>query len=213
VEEAIGFIQRTEAPEYQWMFILVGYVKGHRVGYGVGARAGDFFELAQAFGREVVCRLTSSFAEKVVDWSDEGAVCLEFERAWASRQHVKDSGFFQKAVDISLEEPLDLGPKVNPWVRRLVNAGFVLQELKPDVPFLLPINPDTAQLFGTTMRTLSLALQKAIGLGLIRVEQEARNNGTRYARRLAFNYEHPVVAARLEKAREALRDHLRLTTD
>ncbi len=192
VQKAVDYLAEAGAPEYRWMFVFAGWLKGR------GGQADD--ECLRDFAEEVLERLGPTGEH--LDWSDFDAVKLEFKKAWKTRKFVANSQFFEKAVAESVGNPLRLGPPLNGWVVRVVNLGSCLQALQPGLPFMIPVNEDVARQLGTSIRTLSLALAEAIELGFLRVEEEATVKGKRrLARRLTFNHEHPDLQPRQTEPR------------
>ncbi len=217
VENAVALIRSspTPIPEYRWLFLLVGYLRGNRVGTlpkdappveSAGAAALEFARRVHAMRKGPV---------DYIDWSDDGAVLLEFEAAWRKRKHVLGTDYLERAIELSKQNPLGLPPSINPWVRRIANMGFVLQELQPDLPFLIPVSEATAKKLGTSLRTLSLAVNGAIAAKFLRVEGKApegtvgETNGGRFARRLRFNPRQTQVWFIIEAARDDLAVRLR----
>lgn len=195
---AIRHIQETRALEYQWLFILAGFLKGS---YMKEQSPGEFGDLLVYFAKKARESLRPG---DYLDWRDMESVKLEFEKVWATRKYVLKSDSFESFIYLSEGNNLPLDPSMNYWIRRVIETAFLLQESQPDLPFLLPINPRIADLFQTTQRTLALALNNAIELDYIRVVEEATTTGPRRtARRLRFNFEHPGLAS--HGAREVAR--------
>lgn len=216
VGSAVESIQNspTPIPEYRWLFLLVGYLRGNRVGLGpkevppVESVAPAALEFARRMHERRSGRGEHGPGE-YIDWSDDGAVLLEFEAAWRKRKHVLGTDYFERAIELSKENPLGLASSINPWVRRVANMGFILQELQPGLPFLIPVSEATARKLGTSLRTLSLAVNGAIAQKFLRVEGKAtETNGGRFARRLRFNPRHARVRFVIEDARDDLETQL-----
>jgi|GEM_PF-3189456 len=203
-EQAVEYLEEVKPPEHQWLFTFAGWLKGGGMrGKDGEATAADHYECLRFFAREVQRRMHPS--GKVLRWNDFEAVTLEFDKAWEKRKFPEASVFFYDAVLYSQENLLEL-QGLNGWVVRMVNLAFLLQEEQPGLPFLIPVNVETADMLNTSIRTLSLALARAVELDFVRVEEEAKMKGSRrFARRLTFNYEHPGVVAGLEAARDSVR--------
>jgi len=179
MNEVIEHLRAVGAAEYQWMFVFAGWAKGRQVDD----------KMLQAFAMNVFIQLEPK--GEFLDWSDPDAVRLEFKKACEARKFPLGTDNFGRAVAESLENPLKLEPPLNGWIIRVANLAYCLQRLQPGLPFLIPVSVECAEQLGTSIRTLSLALNEAIRLGYVQVEEEATVKGSRrLARRLTFNPAH-----------------------
>lgn len=206
ISQSIDVIKKEKLSEYKWMFVLVGFLRGIEPSLRATDKraAKRFLPVAFEFARQL---RNEGFESSLIDWEDPASVELEFEKSWASRQFPKGSGFFELAVEISKHDPLQISEKTNSWVARITNLAFCLRELIPDNPILIPVNDRTAELLGTSLRTLSLALQQAISeKTVLVVEKPDQALPARRARRLKFNPKHHWYSDSLDGARKRFRE-------
>lgn len=206
IERTIDDIEANELLEYQFLFALVGHIRGHYLGLRKSDKrsAYSFLPMVHEFARQLTA--LGLVEDKFIDWSDSDSLELEFLKAWGARQLPKDSNLLELAVDLSVHNPLGLPETMNRWVSRLANVSFILSEFLPDVPHMIPVNDRTAELCNTTLRTLSLALQELIRERLVIVVNKSdQSEPLRRARKLKFNSKHRLVANRIDSARKQLR--------
>lgn len=207
VDQTISDIQTKEPedlPEYRWLFELAGRLRG----VTPGSRSSDTRQLREFLP---AVKLLAHQIERhelsggSIDWEDIDSLELLFEQAWKYRKHVQDSELFGIAIELSKQDWLNLPEDMNKWVARMVNLGFCLQEAQPDNPFLIPVSETTADMLGTSIRTLGIALNKALEekyLKLHRYQPQVSNK--RFARRINFNYSHPEIKPNLRAAKKKL---------
>lgn len=208
IDAAIEHIQREEPFEYEFFFILAGYLRGVSPGSHSNdmRRARELIPAAQEFGLRVSdLELGGMF----IDFGDPGAAELEFLKAWGKREYAMGGNRFELAMKLARMNPLELPDHTNKWVCLVVNLGFCLAEMQGRLPFLIPVNETTATLAGTSLRTWSLAVQEGIRSKFLTVREHAKlDGGPRKARRLVFNYQNPHVKAGLERYRKNFRQAL-----
>jgi hypothetical protein len=199
IRELADTLEKTRAPEWSWLFRLAGRLKG----VFPGLRSSDkrivpqLIPYAHEFARIMTARGVSK--GETIDWTDEDAVALEFERVWKQRKLPEGTNNFEIALAGSGENPLGL--EGNKWVVRLVNLGFLLQQMQPDTPFLIPINEENAEKLKTSIVTLAAALNKAIAERYFLVRRRSQTTGIRRARQLQLNYTHAEIKAALERVK------------
>ncbi len=205
IDAAIDHIKREEPLEYEYFFILAGYLRGVSPGSNSHdmQRAMALVPAAQEFGRRIY---DEELGGMFIEFSDNDAAELEFLKAWGKREYAMGGNRFEQAMELARLNPLELPDHVNKWVALVDNLGFCLAEMQGRLPFLIPVNETTAGLAGTSLRTWSLAVQEAIKSKFLTVREHAKlDGGPRRARRLVFNYQNPHVKAGLERYRSNLK--------
>lgn len=205
IASTIEEIEEKSIPEYSYLFTLIGHIRRTKHGLRQQDRrqARAFADIARKFAQEI---LTRGLGGNRINWADTDAVLLEFETAWMARRLPKNTNFFETAIELSIENILELPSERNYWVNRVANVAFCLGELLPDTPILIPVSDRTAAMLGTSLRTLSLALREAIRERLVLVIGKADpRKPVRQARRLKFNSKHPLVANDIERYRKAFK--------
>lgn len=208
INSALDHIQREGSLEYEFFFILAGYLRGLYPGSHSKdiRRARELIPAAQEFGRQVSdLDLGGTF----IAFDDPDAAELEFLKAWGKREYGMGGNTFGQAMDIARSNPLELPDHINKWVILVNNLGFCLAEMQTGLPFLIPVNEEVATQAGTSLRTWSLAVQEAIRSKFLTVRVPAKTEGgPRRARRLVFNYQNPHVKAHLQRYRNNVRQLL-----
>jgi hypothetical protein len=207
IDAAIEHIQREEPFEYEFFFILAGYLRGVSPGSHNNdmRRAMELVPAAQEFGRRINASEVIPI-QGIIDFGDSDASELEFLKAWGRREYAMGGNRFELAMKLAQMNPLELPAHTNKWVCLVVNLGFCLAEMQGRLPFLIPVNETTATLAGTSLRTWSLAVQEGIRSKFLTVREHAKlDGGPRKARRLVFNYQNPHVKAGLERYRKNFR--------
>jgi hypothetical protein len=189
--EAMWLCQEKDSPPFQCLFDLVGLIRGRYRGAVVKPEEGAeatwhiAWDLARMMGE------SPSGYWDFTRWRDSDAVKLEYLEAWRARREVMNSPNLGIAIDIS--QVLECFGELkgdNYWVWRVTMVGLILQELQPHRPFFIPVNEEVAKRLGTSIRTLSLAINRALEWEyLLVVEQANLNPKRRRARKLKFNYE------------------------
>ncbi len=208
IEATLEDVEREALLEFQFLFALAGRLRGAEAGLRQSDRrvAKSLVPVALEFAAKVS---EGGLSNGVLDWSDPDSVALEFEKAWSSRRLPKDTRIFEAAITISETNLLGLAIDRNRWVNRIANLGFCLSEMLPDTPILIPISDRTAGMLGTSLRTLSLAVQEAIRERmLIVLEKPNQELPSRRARRLKFNSKNKLIANHIDSARKQFRDAL-----
>jgi hypothetical protein len=208
VQATLEDIETEGLLEYQYLFALAGRLRGSEAGLRQSDRraAHKFVPAALEFARLVE---EQELGRGIIDWGDPDSVALEFEKAWSSRRLPKNTNIFETAVKLSENNFLMLSSTRNKWVNRVANLAFCLSEMLPDTPTLIPISDKTADMLGTSLRTLSLAVQEVIRERLVLViEKPDQSLPARRARRLKFNSKQPLVASHIDQSRKHLREVL-----
>ncbi|MBS1726736.1 MAG: hypothetical protein JST51_08455 [Armatimonadetes bacterium] len=175
------------------IFELCGVLKGAIPG----------IESGNAYVREALIPIVDEFVRSVFESAfqrdplskfDPDATMLFFENAWRTRRFSKRARILEEAAEFAAGNPFELiDNKYFVWV---INVAGYLQNQQRDQPFLLPVNERTAKLAGTSTVTLSLAVKRAIGLGILTVTQKAdRSRGM--SRLLRFDHRHEMVKDRM----------------
>ncbi|RYG40531.1 hypothetical protein EON79_22455 [bacterium] len=207
IQEAVDDIERYSLMDYQFLFSLAGRLRGCNALYRWSDEEAlvKFLPAAIEFGQ----RLSGTKYDGYIDFGDPDAVELEFRKAWKKRRLPKGTDIFEKAVELSKEDFLEMPQETNRWVVRIVNLAFALDEMLRDCPMLIPVTEKTAAMLGTSIRTLSLALQRAIDEGFICVKPGSLvSRRSRKARQLLFNAGHPWFFFIIGDARDRLSERI-----
>jgi len=181
-------------PQHHWLFELAGRVKG-----ALPQELRDQVALSSSLAPLALLLVDAIDAQGDLpkkgrlDWTDEDAVLLEFDEIWTKRKFPKGSPFMDEAIDFALRTPLPIPG--NKHFVRVLSVAYHLQTRQPELPILIPVNPEIARKLGTTAVTLGTAISKALREGYLQIVDGHFDIKAGKARSFRFNFDHPMIEA------------------